>query len=421
MSLRFPRNLVRATAATLALLGSLWPPTSAVARELRAGDGGRDLQATLDAASDGDTVVVPKGNWPGPIVIRNGVVLRGEGATIKGNGSGTVIRVEGAGAEVRNLNVTDSGDERGGPDACIYVAGTARAAKIVGCHLRRCLFGIWLHEVKDALIADNVVVGSETGHRSNRGNGIHLFDSDHLIVRDNVITGGRDGIYVSAVEDTLIAGNLTERTRYGVHYMFSYRNTLRGNIARHNSAGYALMQSRNLIVEDNLAEGNDGHGILFRDAQYSRIHGNRSVRNGEGLFFFSSTENTITDNRIIGNEVGARIWAGSVRNVVSGNVFAGNRRQIFYVSTKDLVWGVKQRGNLWGDYLGWDQDGDGVGDRPYRVDSFTANIIHRFPSAALLLRSPALELLSHLEQRMPLLRVATVIDMRPLMRRGVRP
>lgn len=421
MSPRAARMARVVTAAACALPCCLWGPDPAGAEELRAGAGGRDLQATLDAASDGDTVVVPAGIWPGPIVIRQGIIVRGEGATIQGKGEGTVIRVEGAGAEVRGLKVTDSGVERGGPDACIYVAGTATAARIVGCHLSRCLFGIWLHEVKHALVADNVVVGAETGHRSNRGNGIHLFDSDHLIVRDNVITGGRDGVYVSAVEDTLITGNLTERTRYGVHYMFSYRNTLRGNIARHNSAGYALMQSRNLIVEDNLAEGNDGHGILFRDAQYSRIHGNRSVRNGEGLFFFSSTENTITDNRIIGNEVGARIWAGSVRNVVSGNVFVGNRRQIFYVSTRDLVWGVEQRGNLWGDYLGWDQDGDGVGDRPYRVDSFTANIVHRFPSAALLMRSPALELLSHLEQRLPLLRVATVIDRQPLMRRGEGP
>ena len=390
----------------------------ALAAEIRVGEGGVDLQAAVAAAQEGDTVIVPPGRWVGPIVLTRRIILRGAGGSIIGNGEGTVIRVEAAGSELRDLKVEASGDDRGGPDACIYVATGAHKTRIIGCSVRRCLFGIWLHEANEATLADNVVVGAETGHRSNRGNGIHLFDSDNLVVRGNTITGGRDGIYVSAVEDSLIANNTTERTRYGVHYMFSYRNTLRGNIARHNSSGYALMQSRNLIVEDNLAEGNESHGILFRDAQYSRIHGNRAVRNGEGLFFFSSTENTITDNRIIGNEVGARIWAGSVRNKVSGNVFAGNRRQIFYVSTKDLVVGEKYKGNAWGDYLGWDQDGDGVGDRPYRVDSFTTNMIHRFPAAALLLRSPALELLGHLEQRLPLLRVATVIDKQPLMKRG---
>ena len=70
-------------------------------------------------------------------------------------------------------------------------------------------------------------------------------------------------------------------------------------------------------------------------------------------------------------------------------------------------------GNYWGDYLGWDQDGDGFGDRPYRLDSFTASLIHRFPAAVLLVRSPALELLSHLEQTLPILRVPTIIDNRP--------
>ncbi|HMR06757.1 MAG TPA: hypothetical protein PKA88_13300, partial [Polyangiaceae bacterium] len=92
----------------------------------------------------------------------------------------------------------------------------------------------------------------------------------------------------------------------------------------------------------------------------------------------------------------------------------GNRNQAFYVAAGDLVFGESGAGNFWRDYMGWDQNGDGFGDRPYRVDSFTTNLVHRFPSAVLLMRSPALELLSHLEQRLPLLRVPTVVDKRPL-------
>jgi len=50
------------------------------------------------------------------------------------------------------------------------------------------------------------------------------------------------------------------------------------------------------------------------------------------------------------------------------------------------------------------------------VDSFTASLLVRYPSAALLLRSPALEVLTHLADRMPLLRTPTIIDRAPLMR-----
>jgi nitrous oxidase accessory protein len=176
------------------------------------------------------------------------------------------------------------------------------------------------------------------------------------------------------------------------------------------------MGSQRLLVTHNVAAYNDDHGLLFRDIQKCEIRENRLEHNGEGMFFYSSTENLIADNRVADNEVGAKIWAGSKRNRVTGNAFVGNRRQIFYVSTEDLEWGVEQPGNRWGDYLGWDQDGDGIGDRPYRVDSFTTNLLHRYPSAVLLIRSPALELLTHMEGRMPLLRVPTVIDRRPQLR-----
>src|SRR5690606_32008731 len=114
------------------------------------------------------------------------------------------------------------------------------------------------------------------------------------------------------------------------------------------------------------------------------------------------------------NEIGAKIWAGSHRNQVAHNAFVGNRIQVFYVAATDLTWGEQGTGNYWSDYLGWDQNADGVGDRPYRVDSFTTRLIHRYPAAALLLRSPALELLAHLEQSLPILRAPTVVDLRPL-------
>ena len=80
------------------------------------------------------------------------------------------------------------------------------------------------------------------------------------------------------------------------------------------------------------------------------------------------------------------------------------------------LWGERGgEGNYWSDYLGWDQDGDGRGDRPYRVDSFHASLLYRYPSAALLLRSPALELLGRLQERLPTLRVPTIREEHPAM------
>ena len=206
-------------------------------------------------------------------------------------------------------------------------------------------------------------------------------------------------------------------TRYGIHYMFSYDNVVSHNHARGNVGGIALMESHGITATHNVSSDNKEHGILFRDAQRCTIRHNRVERNGNGLFFFSSVDNVIEHNVVAHNEVGAKVWAGSDRNEVASNAFLVNRVQLFYIASTDLVWGDARAGNFWSDYLGWDQNGDGVGDRPYRVDSFTTRLIHRYPAASLLLRSPALELLTHLEQTLPLLRTPTVIDRRPLSRR----
>lgn len=405
---------LRTQGLTLMLCLLTGGPAMATARVLTGGLG--DLQAVADQCADGDTLTLRDGTWRGPLTLRRRVTLIGERAVLAGGGEGTVLRIDAPAAVVRDLEIRDSGTDLSGPDACVYLTARAENAAVRGCRLSGCGFGIWVHQSRGAHIEDNVVIGTEVGHRSRRGNGIHLFDGSALVVRGNLVTGGRDGIYVSATEDSLIEGNRLYRTRYGVHYMFSYRNTLRDNVAVHNGGGYAIMQSMALKVHGNVALDNEGYGILFRDVQDSDIRANRLQRNGQGLFFFSSTANVIADNRVLDNAIGAKIWAGSVRNDIHGNLFSGNRRQVFYVASQDLELGVERSGNLWSDYLGWDQDGDGVGDRPYRVDSFSSHLLHRFPAAALLLRSPTLELLAHVEGQMPVLRVATVIDRQPLVK-----
>lgn len=413
------KSQISAQIATLALLSAalVAPLTAgtAHARTLRIGRDATTLPEALRAAVDGDVVELAGHSHIGAIVIDKAITLRGPGL-VDGGGKGHTIAVLSAGARIEQLAVQHSGDDLQRSDSCVYIGAKARGTVVAGVAAEHCTFGIYVHETEDVRIEGCTVIGSVVGQRSERGNGIHLFDATAAVVIDNIVRGGRDGIYVSASEQSLIARNHLSGTRFGVHYMFSLHNKLEGNIAVDNVTGYAIMQSSSIVVVGNTAERNRDHGILFRDAFDSRIERNRAVSNGEGLFFFSSVDNVIAANVVLYNGVGAKVWAGSDRNDVHDNVFIGNRRQIFYVSTKDLIWGQSGRGNIWGDYLGWDQDGDGIGDRPYRVDSFVAHLLYRYPQAALLVRSPALELLAMLSERMPLWRVPTVIDTHPLTR-----
>jgi nitrous oxidase accessory protein len=405
---------------TVVWLSLLFGASDGHAATIRVDDPTTDLQAVLDAAAPGDIVLLGEGVFAGPIRIEKPLILRGGGGVIDGGGEGTALLISAPGVRVEGVMVRNSGEDVGRSDSCIYVEASATGAVLKGNVLTRCGFGIWIHEADGVQVVENRVESREELRTTDRGNGIHLFNSSHLVVRDNVVTNARDGIYVAATEDSLIEGNTTSWVRFGIHYMYSYRNTVKGNVADHNTVGIALMESRYLVVVQNRASDNRRNGLLFRDVLESEIRQNRLERNGIGMFFFSSTENVIEDNWILDNEVGLKIWAGSRRNRLVGNVIRGNREQVFYVGAEDQEWGVEGRGNYWSDYLGWDQNGDGVGDRPHRVDSFTAGLLYQYPSAALLLRSPALETLAHLADRLPMLRTPTIIDRSPLLREDAR-
>ncbi len=404
-------RIARSLACFAWLVVTASPGTAAVVA-VEAGPGA--LDAALRDALPGDVLELLPGTFPGPVLVDKAVTLRGRGGVIDGENHGTVLRIRAAGARIEGVTIRRSGFDIGAPDSCVYVEATATGAVVQDNLLEECAFGIWVHQTDGAQVVGNRVHGRAEVRRSDRGNGIHLFNGSNLIVRDNVVATARDAFYVGATEHSLIESNRADDARMGIHYMYSYSNTIRSNVMTQNTVGIALMESRHLIVEANEASDNTRQGLLFRDVEGSQIRRNRLERNGVGMFFFSSVGNEIIDNVVIGNEMGLKIWAGTKDNRVEGNVIRGNREQVFYVGSEDQIWGESGPGNTWGDYLGWDQDGDGIGDRPHRVDSFVAGLLYRYPSAVLLLRSPALELLSHLSDTMPLLRVPTVVDVAPV-------
>lgn len=373
------------------------------------------LVQVLANCADGDQVILGKGNFVGNFRVAASIRFTAEGGILDGGGEGTVLTLDAPNIRIEGIHIRGSGRNLSGPDCGIYLTPKTLGSHISASLIEDCAFGIWLHECKQVTLEENRIMGIDSGHTSNRGNGIQLFDSSDLTILNNTVRDGRDGIYISATEDSLIEGNNIERARYGIHYMYSYSNTVRYNVCRNNNHGYALMESKHLLVEHNLSENNKGQGLQFRDAQYCTIQNNRLINNQEGLFFYSSTNNNILDNLISGNKVGVKIWAGSLRNRVEGNRFIGNTQQVFYVGTTEIEWGSERRGNYWSDYLGWDQDGDGIGDRPYRVNSFNSRLLYRFPAAALLMNSPSLETLSLLERRLPILRTPTITDRHPIL------
>ena len=84
------------------------------------------------------------------------------------------------------------------------------------------------------------------------------------------------------------------------------------------------------------------------------------------------------------------------------------------MAARDELWGAKE-GNYWSNYLGWDRNGDGVGDVPYEANDMVDRLSWRHPMMKLLLASPAVQTLRMVGQQFPLLRAPSIVDPNPRM------
>lgn len=371
-------------------------------------------QEVVALAQPGDIVELPTGEWVGPLVVDRAITLRGAG-TLRSTGRGDTLVLDAPGVVAEGIRVAGSGSSMDAQDSCVRLTHRATDAVLRDTRLEGCLFGVWVDRTVGARLEGNQIQGRQDLTDTDRGNGIHTHDASRLVIRGNAVEHVRDGIYVAATENTLIADNRLSQVRYGIHYMYSYDNEVSGNVTTHDHMGIALMSSKRLDVHDNVATDNLEHGILLREINDTEIYDNVMERNLHGLFLYLAVNCDLHGNLIRHNDVGAKVWGGQENNRLWGNAFVGNARQVLYAGVRDEVWGTDEHGgNYWSDHLGWDQDDDGLGDRPYRADAATAALLHRFPQAVLLLTSPTLELLRAMEARLPALAVPTVYDPRPL-------
>ena len=377
---------------------------------------GQSIAAAIARAAAGDTVKVTRGHYRERLVIDKPVTLQGVGRpTLDGGGTGDVIRIKSPDVTIAGFIIRHSGHDLTAQNAGIYLEPGSDRALIRGNVINYTLFGLWIEKVKDIRVIGNTITGMRDRASAQRGNGIQLYNSHGAEILDNHISFTRDGIYVDVSDHALFRGNRLHHLRYGTHYMNSNHNVWEDNETFLNRGGLALMEVRHQVVRNNRAWNNSDHGIMLRTIQDSLIENNVVAGNGRGFFIYDAEYNTLRGNLVVGNRVGVHLWAGSIHNEVDGNDLIHNREQIRYVASRDQTWGARQ-GNYWSNYLGWDRDGDGVGDMPYEASDLVDRLTWKYPAVKLLLNSPAVQTLRLVARQFPLLRATSIVDPHPRMR-----
>lgn len=378
--------------------------------------------ALLLATAAQDTVRLAAGMHRGPFVVDRPTVLVGEpGAVLQGAGQGTVLDIRAPHTVVRGLRIEHSGRDPDRYDAGVHVR--ADSVTLEDLEIRDALFGVYLEQAHHVTLRRLDIEGPRRAREGEMGDGILFYYSRDLVADSNRIAWVRDGIYFSYSDSVRVTGNRVSHVRFGLHYMFSHENRFAHNVFTDNAAGAVIMNSRGVVVEDNVFAWNAGsrsYGLVLQTATDPVVRGNVFVGNGVGVFFDNVVRGTVTDNAVAGNWLGMQLFTNSEETRVTGNALVGN--------TFDVAGGggaadqyrfcVAGRGNYWdaatGD--GYDLDGDGLLDAPYAAGSPLAELALTHGALRLFLASPAAHALGWAERTLPVFDVAGVVDSCPLAR-----
>lgn len=372
------------------------------------------ISRAIDAARPGSTIEVHGGVYSEQIIINKAVSIIGYGTPhIMGDGKGTVVTITSPGTVFKGFKVTGSGSslsiEHGG-----IVLDNAPGCVIENNILEDVLFGIYFKNSPDGIIKNNKIVGKDLP-LPERGDGIRLWYSSGTKILNNHLIATRD-LVMWWSGDTLIKGNRIERGRYGLHYMYSNDNLFEDNVFIDNYVGGFLMYSRNIVFRNNIFARNQGpatgYGVGFKDLDSIKAERNVFIDNRIGLYLDNSPNamdswNELSENVIAFNDIGASFMPSIERNIFVSNSFIDNSEQIEVRGGGRLSgneWSDKGKGNYWSDYIGYDGDGDGVGEIPYHSDSLFESLVDEDPNLRIFHFSPAANVIELASEAFPVMK-----------------
>jgi nitrous oxidase accessory protein len=408
------RNAMRGLIGVCSLV--LLTSTGAAIHTVEQGD---SISAALKNAEPGDIIRLTGTEYRENLVIDVPVTLVGVGMpVIRGGYQGNVVHVLAAGTEIRGVHVSEASPLLTKDMACILIE--ADSVTVRESLITESLHGIYVKGVDNILIAGNRIEGRLDLIESDRGNGIHLWNSKNNRIVDNEILNVRDGIYFSFANETEIERNHVHDVRYGLHYMYSNDNSFSDNLFERSVAGAALMYSENILFTRNTfarCRGYRAYGILFQSMENVTATSNLILDNSRGIFLNNATSNVFEGNDIVDNDLALQLNGGCDDNLFTGNNFLDNLSDLLLdVSDRETRWADEDAGNHWSHYRGYDLDGNGIGDISFSVQNVFQIMEAKVPEVRFYLLSPASEVLRAAERALPILRLGDVEDPLPLMR-----
>jgi nitrous oxidase accessory protein NosD len=313
---------MKTTCIVAAALTSLACASAAQARTTTVAAGG-SIQAAVDAAAPGGTIVVRGTHRENVAVGTDGITLRGLGA---------VLEPPAVPAANACFDPTVEGESVHG----ICVSGDI--------------------DFETGEIARHVKHVSVTGFtvRGFTGNGITAAAATGVTIAGNLAEGNGDGgVAAIASSRVRMRANRTAGNRFGVYVGGSLAGSVTGNSIHDNCVGVFVLGQSELPAGRYRIAAN----AIRRNTRACPAAGDWPALSGAGVALIGASDNTVVANAITGNVASGPTTVGggvavlsepgggpAERNTVAGNLIAGNDPDIFWDHTgADNVFGPHSR------------------------------------------------------------------------------
>ncbi|WKS95758.1 nitrous oxide reductase family maturation protein NosD [Riemerella columbina] len=389
-------------------------------RRVGAGEAYTSIKEAIAQAHSGDTIWVTQGVYKeGNISIDKPLTLIGENRPIlDGEMKYEILSFRANRIHLKGFKIINSGEDEVENIGAIRLYDS-HYSSIVDNIFENNYFGIYIQRGYRCLIQHNRFTSTRATSQERSGDGIHAWVSAELWIKDNYVSGYKDGIYLEKVINSYIYHNVSYKNlRYGLHFMFSDNNVYVRNVFRNNNAGVAVMYSKNVGMAYNLFSDNWGdaaYGLLLKDISFSKIKHNTFRSNTTAVLMDGATKIDLQNNAFENNGWGLKINANCMENRIFTNNFINNT---FDVGTNGTMVMNTFKHNYWDKYEGYDLDKNRIGDVPYHPLSWYAVLTEKNPSVMLLYRTFFVELLNKIEKFIPSLTPENFVDEAPMMRKN---
>ena len=298
-------------------------PVKAAAQTIIVPDNYRTIDAAIGNASQGDTILVKKGEYhENPIITKplNIVSEEANGAVVVGSG------------------------------------GVERGAKPIF-----------------TLAADSITLSGFTIQSVNYSSstyfatGVNIVGDNCTLVGNNIV-GTYYGVFCSVQSSTTISNNsITATLKDAIRICGGSRNTVSGNLITGNAVSGIAIDGYSDTISGNNIKGN-GRGIGL-GASYSVVYGNNLTGNSESGMYFVASNSIIASNNFTQSKYGVYFttyFAAPNNNTFYNNNFEDNNVPVDTSSTYNVqFWDNGSVGNFWSSYNGTDSNVDGIADSPY--------------------------------------------------------